>query len=87
MVYTSSPSPPPGLCGARGPDAGWGRAGGPVLGGGGGVIISDQPLDVSKLFMQVVIPLLFSLEVMILLSGLILLQDPGSYSLEGRETV
>lgn len=87
MVYTSSPSPPPGLCGARGPDAGWGRAGGPVLGEGVGIIISDQPLDVSKLFMQIVISLLFSLEVMILLSGLVLLQDPGSYSLEGRKKV
>lgn len=60
---------------------GWGRGGGPVLGMSIGIIISDQPLDMGELFMQVVIPLLLLLEVMILLSGFILPQDPGSYGI------
>lgn len=52
-----------------------------MLGMSIGIVISDQPLDMGELFMQVVISLLLLLVVMILLSGFILPQDPGSYGI------
>ena len=55
-----------------------------MLGMSIGIILSHQPLDMGELFMQVVIPLFLLLEVMILLSGLILPQDPYSYGLQGN---
>ena len=61
---------------------GWGRGGGPVLGMSIGIIISDQPLDMGEFFMQVVVSLLLFLEVMVLLSGFVLPQDPESYGLQ-----
>lgn len=52
-----------------------------MLGMSIGIVLSHQPLDMGQLFMQVVIPLFLPLEVMILLSSLILPQDPGSYGI------